>query len=194
MSIVHAIRAATETPYFSFFVTSCAIVVTCCLWLNAQCHKGLRNLSPLRYNALLYLWKTETRQFQHSKVVFSIPQILTMKRIRLTLFLVLTLAVIGFAQTDSRDVTITASGSGQTLGEATQIALRNATEQAFGAFISSKTEIFNDKVVADQMASVSSGNIKSYDVLNEAQLPDGRWAVTLRALVSVDKLTSFAQA
>ena len=97
------------------------------------------------------------------------------------------------AQTDNKDVTITASGSGNTLEEAKQSALRSAIEQAFGAFISSKTEILNDKIVADQMASVSSGNIKSYEMLNEAQLPDGRWGVTLKAIVSVDKLISFVQ-
>jgi hypothetical protein len=98
------------------------------------------------------------------------------------------------AQSDNKDVTITASGSGKTLEDAQQSALRSATEQAFGAFISSKTEMFNDQVVADQMASVSSGNIKSFNVLNQDQLPDGRWGVTLKAIVSVDKLTSFVQA
>jgi hypothetical protein len=98
------------------------------------------------------------------------------------------------AQSDNKDVTITASGSGKTLEDAQQSALRSATEQAFGAFISSKTEMFNDQVVADQMASVSSGNIKSFEVLNQDQLPDGRWGVTLKAIVSVDKLTSFVQA
>ncbi|MFM8317065.1 MAG: hypothetical protein ACKOAV_01660, partial [Bacteroidota bacterium] len=99
-----------------------------------------------------------------------------------------------FAQSERKDVTIVASGSGGTLEDAKQAALRSATEQAFGAFISSKTEMFNDVVVADQMASVSSGNIKSFDVLNQDQLPDGRWGVTLKAIVSVDKLTSFVQA
>ncbi len=98
------------------------------------------------------------------------------------------------AQSENKDVTITASGSGKTLEDAQQSALRSATEQAFGAFISSKTEMFNDQVVADQMASVSSGNIKSFEVLNQDQLPDGRWGVTLKAIVSVDKLTSFVQA
>jgi hypothetical protein len=98
------------------------------------------------------------------------------------------------AQSDNKDVTITASGSGKTLEDAQQSALRSATEQAFGAFISTKTEMFNDQVVADQMASVSSGNIKSFKVLNQDQLPDGRWGVTLKAIVSVDKLTSFVQA
>lgn len=107
--------------------------------------------------------------------------------------LVLTFFSFGvFAQTDSKDVSITSSGSGKTLEEAKQNALRSAIEQAFGAFISSKTEMFNNKVVADQMASVSSGN-KSYEVLNESQLPDGSWGVTLKTIVSVDKLISFIQ-
>lgn len=98
------------------------------------------------------------------------------------------------AQDDSKDITIKASGSGKTLEEAKQAALRSSTQQAFGAFISSKTEIFNDQLAADQMASVSSGNIKSYEVLNESQLPDGSWGVTLKALVSISKLTSFVEA
>ena len=99
-----------------------------------------------------------------------------------------------FSQTASKEVSITASGSGKSLEDAKQAALRSATEQAFGAFISSKTEMFNDQVVADQMASVSSGNIKSFSILNESQLPDGSWGVTLKAVVSVDKLTSFVEA
>jgi hypothetical protein len=98
------------------------------------------------------------------------------------------------AQESNKDVTITASGSGKTLDVAKQTALRGAIEQAFGTFISAKTEIFNDEVVADQIASVSSGNIKSFEMLNESQLPDGSWGVTLKAIVSVDKLTSFVQA
>ena len=109
--------------------------------------------------------------------------------------LVLTFFSFGvFAQTNSKDVSITSSGSGKTLEDAKQAALRSSTEQAFGAFISSKTEMFNDQVVADQMASVSSGNIKSYEVLNESQLPDGSWGVTLKTILSVDKLTSFVEA
>jgi hypothetical protein len=101
---------------------------------------------------------------------------------------------VAHAQEANKDVTITSSGSGKTLEEAKQAALRSATEQAFGAFISSKTEMFNDQVVADQMASVSSGNIKSFELLNQDQLPDGRWGVTLKTIVSVDKLTSFVEA
>ena len=112
----------------------------------------------------------------------------------LAIFFILLATTNAFSQTDSKDVSITSSGSGKTLEDAKQAALRSSTEQAFGAFISSKTEMFNDQVVADQMASVSSGNIKSYEVLNESQLPDGSWGVTLKTIVSVDKLTSFVEA
>ncbi len=101
---------------------------------------------------------------------------------------------IVFAQDADKTVAITVSGSGKTQDDAKQSALRSAIEQAFGAFISSKTEILNDQVVADQMSSVTSGNIKSFDLLNESQLPDGSWGVTLKAIVSVDKLTSFVEA
>jgi hypothetical protein len=110
------------------------------------------------------------------------------------LIVAIALSINAYAQDADKTVVITASGSGKTLEDAKQAALRSATEQAFGAFISSKTEMFNDQVVADQMASVSSGNIKSFSIQNESQLPDGRWGVTLKALVSVDKLTSFVEA
>jgi len=93
-----------------------------------------------------------------------------------------------------KTVTITVSGSGKTQDEAKQSALRSAIEQAFGAFISAKTEILNDQVIFDQVTSVASGNIQSFDILNASQLPDGTWGMTLKALVSVDKLTSFVEA
>jgi hypothetical protein len=98
------------------------------------------------------------------------------------------------AQSDTKDVTITSSGSGKTLEEAKQNALRSATEQAFGTFISSKTEVLNDQVVADQMASISNGNIKSFEIINQDQFPDSRWGITVKAIVSIEKLTSFVQA
>ena len=101
---------------------------------------------------------------------------------------------IAFAQEADKTVAIIVSGSGKTQDDAKQSALRSAIEQAFGVFISSKTEIFNDRVVADQIASVANGNIQSFTILNESQLPDGSWGVTLKALVSVSKLTSFVEA
>lgn len=98
------------------------------------------------------------------------------------------------AQSDDKTITITVSGSGKTQDEAKESALRSAIEQAFGAFISSKTEILNDQIVADEIISVANGNIKSYEILNASQLPDESWGVTLKALVSVSKLASFVEA
>ena len=120
---------------------------------------------------------------------------LNMKSIKKTITILIFLlpSFTGFSQTN-KDVTITSSGRGKTQENAKQAALRSAIEQAFGAFISSKTEMFNDQIVADQMSSVSSGNIKSYELLNESQLPDSTWGVTIKSIVSVDKLTSFVEA
>lgn len=94
---------------------------------------------------------------------------------------------------EDKTVTLTVSGTGKTLEEAKTKALRSAIEQAFGAFISSKTEILNDQLVADQISSVSSGNIQSFEISYEAQFPNGSWGVTLKTIVSVSKLQSFVQ-
>jgi TonB family protein len=101
---------------------------------------------------------------------------------------------VAFAQDAEKTVTLVVSGQGKTQYEAKQVALRSAIEQAFGTFISSKTEILNDQVVSDQIASVANGNIQSFTTLNESQLPNGAWGITLKAIVSVDKLTSFVEA
>lgn len=104
--------------------------------------------------------------------------------------------LLGFnssAQENSSNVTITASGRGASQAEAQQNALRSAIEQAYGAFISSKTEILNDEIIADQMSSVASGNIQSFEILNETELSDHSWASTIKAVVSIEKLTSFVQ-
>ena len=100
-------------------------------------------------------------------------------------------SVLVSAQED-KTITLTVSGQGQTQDEAKQNALRNAIEQAFGTFISSNTEILNDELVKDEIVSISSGNIQNFDILSEVLIPDGGYAITLKATVSVTKLTSFA--
>jgi hypothetical protein len=90
-------------------------------------------------------------------------------------------------------VTIVVSGEGKTLDDAKKNALRSAIEQAFGTFISSKTEILNDKLVKDEIVSVTNGNIQNFDVLSEVQLPDGSYSSTLKAAVSVTKLTNYCE-
>ena len=98
-----------------------------------------------------------------------------------------------FAQSTEKIVTIIVSGQGKTKEAATQSGLRSAIEQTFGTFIAAKSEVFNDQLVSDQITSVTSGNIKSFNILNESQFPDGIWGVTLNATVSIDKLTSFVE-
>jgi hypothetical protein len=97
------------------------------------------------------------------------------------------------AQDAEKTVTITCSGSGKTQEEAKQNALRSAIEQAFGTFISSKTEVLNDNIVSDQITSVASGNIKSFSIESEIKLPTETWSVTIKSIVSINKLINFAE-
>jgi len=94
---------------------------------------------------------------------------------------------------DEKTVTLVVSGQGITQDEAKQNALRSAIEQAFGAFISSKTEILNDNLVKDEIVSVANGNIQKFEIISEVQIPNGVYATTLKATVSVTKLTSFVE-
>ena len=94
---------------------------------------------------------------------------------------------------NDKTVTLTVSGTGKTLEEAKQIALRIAISQTFGAFISSKTELLNDNLITDQITSITNGNIQSFEIINEIQLPNGNWGTTIKAKVSINKLTSFVE-
>ena len=115
-------------------------------------------------------------------------------KIKFTIFL-LFIAISSFSQSinDDKTVTLTVSGTGKTPEEAKTNALRSAIEQAFGAFISSKTEILNDNLVKDEIVSVANGNIQKFDVISQVEIPNNGYAMTLKATVSISKLTSFAQ-
>lgn len=97
-----------------------------------------------------------------------------------------------FAQ-NTNDVTLTVVGSGKTIEEAKTNALRSAIEQAYGAFVSSNTEILNDEIVKDEIVSISSGNIKEYKILSQSELLNDLVSMTLSATVSVSSLQSYAQ-
>jgi hypothetical protein len=111
----------------------------------------------------------------------------------IVLLLILSSQQFAIAQAADKTVSLVVSGSGKTQDEAKQNALRSAIEQAFGTFISSKTEILNDNLVKDEIVSVANGNIQKFEVLSEIQLPEGGYATTLNATVSVTKLTSFVE-
>ena len=94
----------------------------------------------------------------------------------------------------TQEATLTTTGSAQTKDRAVQNSLRSAIEQAFGAFISSNTEILNDELISDEITSVSSGNIEKYEILSAVNnKKDNSWFVTTKVTVSVGKLTQFVQ-
>jgi len=98
----------------------------------------------------------------------------------------------GYCQSE-KVVTLSVSGQGKSIDEAKNIALRSALELAFGTFISSRTEIFNDELIGDEIVSLASGNIQDFKIISQTQLSDGSYTVSLNATVSVSKLTSFVQ-
>jgi len=117
------------------------------------------------------------------------------KIMKKTLFIGLFLALLAPAVAQENTVSLKTTGSAETKEKAVQYALRSAIEQAFGAFISSNTEILNDELVADEITSVASGNIEKYDILSETVNEEGNsWFVTVNVKVSVGKLTEFVQA
>lgn len=111
---------------------------------------------------------------------------------RLIVFGLLFLALNIFAQ-DNQTVVLTVSGYGTTREDARKDALRSAIEQAFGVFISSRTQILNDRLIKDEIISISSGNIQSFEIISEVLLPGENHVSTLKATVSIPKLTSFAE-
>ena len=102
-----------------------------------------------------------------------------------------------FAHDRSQDaqetVTLVVSGEGATKEEATANALRSAIEQSFGAFVSANTQILNDEIVKDEIATVASGNIKEYQELGCVTLPSGDQSVSLAATVSLSNLISYSK-
>lgn len=114
-----------------------------------------------------------------------------MKKILTALVMLLCFCAVAIAQVD--DVTLVVSGEGATKDEATTMALRSAIEQAFGVFVSANTEILNDELVKDEIATVASGNVKKYTELGVSVLPNNLTSVSIQATVSVKQLTTYAQ-
>jgi hypothetical protein len=92
---------------------------------------------------------------------------------------------------DEKTLALFVTGQGTTFEEAKSICFRNAIEQAFGVFISSKTEILNDDMIKDEIISTSSGNIQSYDIISQIQLKSGTFLVNMNVVVSKSQLISF---
>ena len=101
-----------------------------------------------------------------------------------------TVSVQSPANGEQQKTTIVVSSTGKSIEEAKNNALRSAIEQSFGAFISSKTEVLNDQL-KDEIVSISNGNIHSYTLISQVEIPRGGYAVTLETTISVTQLVSF---
>ena len=91
------------------------------------------------------------------------------------------------------EVTLVVVGEGATKEEATNNALRSAVEQAFGVFVSANTEILNDQLIRDEIATVSSGNIKSFKEIAYVQSESGTRTITLETVVSIGRLIEYSK-
>ena len=112
-----------------------------------------------------------------------------MKRI---LLIIACLATALFVHAQNNEVTLVVNGEGANKTDATAMALRSAIEQAYGTFVSANTEILNDEIVRDEIATVSSGNIKSYKEISSVQTSEGCY-VTVQAVVSIGKLIEYSK-
>lgn len=111
-----------------------------------------------------------------------------MKKLLLGICMMLISQMTVFA---SKDVTITVSSDGATKEEAIAKALRSAIEQTYGAFVSTNTTILNDKLVDDEIVSLSRGNIKKYKILSEEAISPNKYYVVLSAVVNMEKLVTY---
>ena len=100
-------------------------------------------------------------------------------------------AASSFAQIS--DLTLTVIGTGETEEKATQNALRNALEQAYGAFVISRTSIIMAELERDDIAVHATGQIKDIKYNAISTLPNGQISVSVTATVSMQKLIGYAQ-
>ncbi|MBD5320254.1 MAG: hypothetical protein HDR89_07695 [Bacteroides sp.] len=103
------------------------------------------------------------------------------------------LSAMSISAESQQEVTLTVSSDGPTKEDATKNALRNAIEQAFGAFVSANTTILNDEIVKDEIVTVSNGSIKEYKEISAVQTSDRKHLVTLSATVSLPNLITYAK-
>lgn len=115
-----------------------------------------------------------------------------MKQIFSILMLVVVVLLPVCTAAKNKNLTLVVTSDGATKDDAIKNALREAVEQTYGVFVSANTDILNDEIIRDEIATVSSGNIKSYKELSVSQ-SDNKTTVTLEATVSVGKLISYAK-
>jgi hypothetical protein len=80
--------------------------------------------------------------------------------------------------------TISAEGMGMSEDAAIENAKRNAVEMGIGTVMSSETVVKNSVLFSDNIFAKATGFVKTYNVLDKYQGPDGLWMVTIEAEVT----------
>jgi hypothetical protein len=111
-----------------------------------------------------------------------------MKKIILLLIAITFFGLKAFCQNDVELIVI---GTGKDAESSKNNALRNAIEQAFGVFISSTTKVSNDELINDEIVTLSNGNIKKYEIIEQFESPDKLWTTSLRCIVSISTLSNY---
>ncbi len=88
----------------------------------------------------------------------------------------------------AEDITVRAKGIGPTREAATRAACRTAIEQGIGQVITSSSVMNNYITKKDEVITRTEGYVKTYQVLSEAQGPDGAWTTEIEAVVNRDGL------
>ena len=108
----------------------------------------------------------------------------------------------------AQTVDITTLGVGSTPSDAETVALRSALEQCYGVFLSAKSELSETSTTVDgetsqtsmlfeNMATITSGEIVSYEVLEQTeesiQGQPSRFHVVVKSRVSVEAVANYAR-
>jgi hypothetical protein len=83
---------------------------------------------------------------------------------------------------------VEAVGIGATQDEAQKNALYSAVEQVVGAIVDAKTQIENDKIVKDQILTLSAGYVEAFKVIGAPVQKDGKYEIKISAKVKRTKL------
>ena len=84
----------------------------------------------------------------------------------------------------AQDLAVEATGYGPSVDAAQRAAQRAAIEKGIGHVVTSQTEIENFQTKRDLVLTRTEGAVKSSEIINKTQGPDGVWEVTVKAVVS----------
>ena len=95
----------------------------------------------------------------------------------------------GYSQ-NVNTVVITTIGSGSNFENAKVNALRSALEQVSGAYLTANTLIINDKLISDNISTITTGSINKYEVLGQI-VSNNQVFVTIKSEILPNKFADF---